>query len=367
MTKHRILITFCLLLFFIASKGQSTDPSFSGLQELPSVTAEQVGIEQDSLNWLLDQISNIEIPDFRSLVVIKDGGILVEEYYNTFWSETIHDIRSAGKSITALCMGIAIDKGFVKSENESVYSFFPDIEVPQSLREKNKEITIRDLMIMSSGLDADTDDSSTEGFVGNWIGRDDWVTFILNLSQSYETGSRWVYNDASPTLCSAIIQSTTGMSMAEFAEEYLFGPLGIREYYWYKSRMGITGGAGNLYITGIDFAKLGQLVLQQGKWGNSQVISQEWIHKMTSSHIAVSNNEPEADRYGYFWYLSHKEIDGKRIDYLSASGNGGNKLYVVPSENMTISVQSSSYGTGRGHGQADYILTYLLRCSQRQE
>ena len=85
---------------------------------------------------------------------------------------------------------------------------------------------------------------------------------------------------------------------------------------------------------------------------------------MTSLHIGLSDNGPIADGYGYFWYLGHKDIDKKRIDYLFATGNGGNKIYVIPSEEMVISVQSSSYGTGRGHGQADFILTFLLRALQ---
>ena len=354
-------VLYFLVFMNCQTQAQEEDPVLPVLQTLAPISAEQAGLAQDSIDKLLNLISTIEIPDFRSLVVIKDGGLLIESYYNTYWSETIHDIRSAGKSITALCMGIAIDRGFIKSENEPVYSFFPEVEVPAVRRQKNGDITIKDLMMMSSGLDADTDDPSSAGFEGNWIGLDDWVTYVLNLDKVFEAGSRWVYNDAGPMLCSAIIQKTTGMSMAKFAEEHLFKPLGIREYYWYKSRKGITAGMGNLYITNLAFAKFGQLVLQKGKWGNRQIVSSAWIEKMTSPLIEVSENGPRADGYGFFWYLGHKDNNGMRIDYLFGTGNGGNKIYVVPSKEMVIAVQSSSYGTGRGHGQADYILTFLLR------
>ncbi len=327
---------------------------------MPTISAEKAGIPQDSINVLLGLLATIEIPDFRSLIVVKDGGILIEEYYNTYWSETVHDIRSAGKSVTALCMGIAIDQGYIKSENESVYSFFPQIEVSTSVLKNNKDITIKHLMMMSSGLDADTDDDSTAGHVSRWLQRADWVSYVLQVNRVFESGSKWVYNDAGPMLCSAIIQKTTGMSMAKFAEKYLFTPLSIREYYWYKSRKGVTGGMGNLYITNMAFAKFGQLVLQKGRWGDQQIVSSDWIDKMTSLLIGVPENGPPADGYGYFWYLGHKDIKGKRIDYAFASGNGGNKIYVIPAEEMVIAVQSSSYGTGRGHAQADSILTFLL-------
>ena len=356
-----LMFSVCIFLARGQTEAQEDGSYLPIGQVLPTISAEQAGIYQDSIDTILTLISGIEIPDFRSLVVIKDGGILIEEYYNTYWSETIHDIRSAGKSITALCMGIAIDQGFVKSENESVYSFFPEVVVPTGRREKNSDITIKHLMIMSSGLDADTDDPSSPGNSANWTSRNDWVSYVLNLDKVFPSGSKWVYNDACPMLCSAIIQKTTGMSMAAFAEKYLFNPLGIREYYWYKSRKGVTGGMGNLYITNLAFAKFGQLILQKGKWGNQQIVSSTWIDKMTSPLIEVSENGPLADGYGYFWYLGHKDIMGKRIDYLFASGNGGNKIYVVPAEQMVISVQSSSYGTGRGHGQADFILTFLLQ------
>ena len=353
---------YFLWITVVSCQAQNNKPSVPIQQDLPHISAVKSGMIQDSIDVILKLLSEIEIEDFRSLVVIKNGGLLIEQYYNTYWRETIHDIRSAGKSITALCMGIAIDRGFVKSENETVYSFFPDIEISENLRQKNGNITIKHLMTMSSGLDADTDDGSSSGNVGNWIGQDDWVSYVLNLEKVFESGTKWVYNDAGPMLCSAIIQKTTGMSMAAFAEKYLFAPLGIREYYWYKSKMGITGGMGNLYITNLAFAKFGQLVLNKGKWGEEQIISSEWIEKMTSPLIEVSETGPPADAYGYFWYLGHKKnLDEKRIEYVFATGNGGNKIYVIPSEEMVISIQSSSYGTGRGHGQADAILTYLLQ------
>ena len=361
MNKSFLLLLLCITFVSCQIQAKKENLTLPVLQELSPISAVQSGISQDSISKLLNLISTIEIPDFRSLVVIKDGGLLIEEYYNTYWRETIHDIRSAGKSITALCMGIAIDQGFVKSENESVYSFFPEVNIPKERRQKNSEITIKHLMMMSSGLNADTDDGSSPGNVGNWIGQENWVSHVLNLDKVFESGSKWVYNDASPMLCSAIIQKTTGLSMADFAEKYLFSPLGIREYYWYKSRQGITGGMGNLYITNLAFSKFGQLVLQKGKWGEQQIVSSEWIDKMTSPLIEVSSNGPPADGYGYFWYLGHKDIGDEQINYLFATGNGGNKIFVIPSKSMVISVQSSSYGTGRGHGQADYILTFLLK------
>ncbi len=359
MAKGRILALMVLLFMANIELSSQKDKSFEN-QHLSPISCEDAGVSQDSINRLLDLVDGIEIQDFRSLVVIKNGGLLIESYYNTYWKETIHDIRSAGKSITALCMGIAIKEGFVKSYDESVYAFFPNADVPEALRRANSDITIKDLMMMSSGLDADTDDGSTRGFVGNWIGQDDWVTYMLNVEKAYDKGSKWVYNDGSPMLCSAIITQTTGLSMAEFAEKYLFEPLGVREYYWYKSKMGITGGMGNLYITNLDFAKFGQLVLEKGRWGDQQLIAPEYIEMMTAELIPVSDNGPWADGYGFFWYSGHKNIKGKRIEYKFATGNGGNKIYVIPSEEMVIAVQSSSYGTGRGHGQADAILEFLL-------
>ena len=345
----RSLAVLILLFWYLSAYGQ--EELYAPL--LPTMDLKEAGIHPDSVSKLLSLIGETPEKDFRGLVVIRDQHLVVEEYFNTYWRETIHDIRSAGKSITALLMGIAIDQGLVKSADQNIYDFFPQFS-------DRKEISIHHLLMMSSGLDADTSDPESPGNSGNWIQKNDWVQHVLAVSQRFEPGAQWVYTDACAMLIGAIIEEVSGQKLSEFAKVNLFQPLGIREYYWYTGSGGRTGAMGNIYLSTLDFAKLGLLVLNEGSWQGKQIVSKEWIREMSSPRISLEEIDPFAKSYGYFWYLSEIGVQGRSIEYLFASGNGGNLLFVVPDERLVVSVTSSAYGQGYGHFRAHNIFKFIL-------
>ena len=141
---------------------------------------------------------------------------------------------------------------------------------------------------MSSGLDADTDNSDSPGHAVHWVAENNWVEHALNLPMAFNSGEKWVYNDICAMLTGAIIQEVSGKNLAEFAEEHLFTPLGIKEYYWYTGPNNRTGAMGNLYITVLDFAKIGWLVSNKGKWNGQQIISEKWISEISKKHLDLS-------------------------------------------------------------------------------
>ncbi|MEL6847917.1 MAG: serine hydrolase, partial [Bacteroidota bacterium] len=190
---------------------------------------------------------------------------------------------------------------------------------------------------------------------------EDWRNPIINLSMTFEPDSRWVYNDACAMLCAAIIEKTSGKSLSDFAREHLFTPLGEREFYWFQNASGTTGGMGNLYISNLTFAKLGLLVLNKGKYQGKQIISSSWIEQCMTPALDLNDDWPEGTQYGFFWYLYPVQENGKTYQCAYATGNGGNKVFVLPELNMVLAVQSSAYGQGYGHGRAWYILYALLR------
>ena len=366
--KYPLLLCSLLLGLSHSFLGQSTtqqeDDPFAKLQkpipELPAAPPASVGMNPDTLSNLIHAIRTRTNPDFRGLVVIKDDQLVVEEYFNTFWRDNIVDIRSAGKSITALLMGIAIDQGLVKDVNQSVYDFFPKHKVHIPLTEAHRNITIKHLLMMSSGLDADTDNIDSPGNGIHLVGSDDWLDIALNLPIAFESGSKWVYNDVCAMLTGAIIQQVSGKSLAEFAKEHLFSPLGIEEWYWYKGPNNITGAMGNLYLSTLDFAKIGYVVLNDGKWDGQQIVSASWIDEMLTKHLDISSG-PAPTHYGYMWYMEEMYVKGKLVTYAYASGNGGNKLYVIPDLNAVLAITSSAYGQGYGHGRANNILIRLFQ------
>ena len=343
------LFTLCLAITCVNCQSNADQRLKKSIPEIPTAELQDVGMNPDTIQKLVGLLRDNEIPDFRGMVVIKDGKLVVEEYFNTYWRETIHDIRSAGKSITALLMGIAIDKGLVKDVNQKVYDFFPDYKKRINPSEAHLNIRIKDILTMSSGLAADSDDAHSPGNDSDLISSDDWVNFALNLPMAFEPGSRWVYNDVCAMLSGAIIEQVSGMKLADFAKKHLFDPLGIREFYWYTGSGGRTGAMGNLYISTLDFAKIGLLVLNGGKWNDKQLISKKWTAEIAIERLKMRRNNPFFDAYGYFWYIAERELGGRTFRYHFASGNGGNYVYIVPDENMVIAFTSSAYGPGHGH------------------
>jgi CubicO group peptidase (beta-lactamase class C family) len=347
----------------VASYGQRTDLLKPAVPLLPSASLASVQMSQDTITKLVDLIRTTPPNDFRGLVVIKDNKLVVEEYFNTYWRETIHDVRSAGKGITALLMGIAIDKGLVKSVEQPLTDFFPKA-FASAMKDGHRDIRIKHLLTMSSGLAADDNDSSSPGATGNWITKDNWVEFALALPMIFRPGERYVYTDVCPMLIGAIIEKTSGIKLAEFAKENLFTPLGIREYYWYTAPNGSTGPMGNLYLSTLDFAKLGLLVLNKGIWDDKLIVSAQWINEISTKRFDLSGESPFAHGYGYFWFMTTRTVNNRKYDCVFASGNGGNLLFVIPAENLVVALTSSAYGPGLGHSRSNKIFEFVLKSLQ---
>ncbi len=347
------------LLSIIHSYGQteSADPLRPPLADLPVANLEDAGFNQDSIAHLFRLIRNTPPNDFQGLVVIKNNQLVIEEYFRTYWRNSIHDIRSAGKSVTAMLLGIALKEGLVQDLEQSVYSFFPKKKYPY-INEGLKRVRLKDLLDMSSGLDADTDDAATYGHVVKWIAKDDWKEYILQVPVTSKQGERWVYADINAVLIGLVIEEVSGMSLRDYAHKKLFAPLGIEQVYWYTNAAKQTGAAGNLYLSTLDFAKLGLVVLNEGSWKGTQFIDPHYIKELVAHK--KFDLSPFADSYGMLWYKSSNKIRGKNTDYLFASGSGGNHLVVIPDEEMVIALTSSAYGRGPGQRRSLNILSRLL-------
>jgi CubicO group peptidase (beta-lactamase class C family) len=355
----------CILLMMGAPVFCSKAQDRTSQPDQKTTELKRAGLDPEAVQKLLELIRTTPPNDFRGLVVIKDGEVVIEEYFNTYWRETVHDIRSAGKSVTALLLGIAIDKGLVRSVDQSIRDFFPATQESALGADKYAKVTIANLLTMSSGLDADDGDDSSPGNAVHWMERDDWAKFAMTLPFSAEPGSQWVYSDVCAMLTGAVIEKVSGMRLSDFARQNLFEPLGIREYYWYTGKGGSTGAAGNLYISTLDFAKIGQLVLDRGRWKGKQLISESWTREISRKRFDVSQTNPFASGYGYFWWLGEKEVGGHDYSFSFASGNGGNVLFVVPEEHLVVSLTSSAYGQGYGHQRAHNVFEFVLKAISR--
>lgn len=348
-----LTITNCL------GQNNFSDKLKPPIPELPKTDFTSAGIISDSISNLIKLINTTPPNDFRGMIIIKDNKLVLEEYFNTYWRETIHDIRSAGKSITSLLLGIAIDKGLIKNVEQSVYGFFTKTGYTSPPKDAHLDIKIKNLLSMSSGLSAD-DNSNSPGSTANWLIKNDWVNFTTSLPMIFKPGEKYVYNDVCPMLIGAIIEEVSGQKLADFANDNLFKPLGIKEFYWYTAPNGKTGPMGNLYVSALDFSKIGQLVLNKGKWQDKQIVSSSWINELLQKKIEVSKDDPFASGYSYLWFLGSKEVKGHKIEYVYASGNGGNNVFVVPSQNLVVCLTSSAYGQGYGGFRSQNIFKFIL-------
>lgn len=319
---------------------------------------------QKSLDDLKNQINNKIYPNIDGIVVSQHGNILIEEYFNGFERESLHETRSAFKSITSLLAGIAIDKGLFNVDDE-LHTFFTEWK-----NDPRGNIKVKDLLEMKSGL-------ACEGFFG--IGpdcesemweTDDWLGYMLNIPLRHDPGLNWAYTSMEPELVGVIISRTSKVTIMEFAQKYLFEPLGIVNYEWFITPDGRGYAAGSFNMKPLDMLKIAQLVLNKGKWEGQQIVSEQWINESTNCQTDVEmsfvrfartkNAKYTTAKYGYFWYrelLQYKDI---KTEVLFASGNGGQYMIVLEDYDAAIAFTGSNFGNWRGKLPFDILLKYVI-------
>ena len=314
------------------------------------------GYDSSKFDLLTAHILDKTFKDINSIIIARHGKILFEEYFNGATPNTLHDIRSAGKSLTSALVGIAIDKGLINSVEERLLSYFPGIECTSDWNPKKNDITLKHVLSMSFGL-------CEPGEYPAWENRRwytmHWTNDVLCQPIEYKPGTRFDYDSAAPALFGPIIEQVSGMSVGQFAKKYLFEPLGIERYRWFILPTGREYTGGGFSMCPRDMVKFGQLYLHKGMWNGEQLISKEWVEESTKAHLIVNS---KLDRhYGYYWWKETFPINNRLIESYFASGNGGNKIYVFPTQDLVAVVTASAYDQSYGHPQVRMMMNkYIL-------
>ncbi len=271
-----------------------------------------------------------------SLLVIRNGLLVGEgyargEFYEDY--ERKNNIKSATKSVTSLLAGIAVDKGLLDID-KTIYHYLPEY-FPQDDEKRN--ITVRQALEMRTGLLWKNDEDTWDLMIDKHKSS---LKLILDKPMEFSPGKGFRYTDANPHLVAAVIQKVAGKPLEEFAKEYLFVPLSIKDYYWEKHQDGINYGAVALYLSARNFAKIGQLVLQKGKWENKQIISESWLAESVKTQATAA--ETGSADYGLYWWIRPQH------NAIVARGHGGQYLYIVPDKNLLIVHTAMPY-TGNGY------------------
>lgn len=292
---------------------------------------------------LIETNPRIFFKNVESFIVYFDGKIRFEKYYNGINKDSLHLIQSQTKSIVSLLLGVAIDKGFVSSENEPVKNYFPKYFKPtDSLK---SELKIKDILTMSAGFNwqemIPLDDPKNDNV--NMFNSPDYLNYILLKPVSESLFNKFNYNSGCPMIIAGIIEKTTKMSLDKFAELYLFKPLEITNYRWIKDSTGFFHAGGGLYLKPRDILKFGILVINNGKWENQQIISENWIKKVIQPYLMTNFDNSD---YGYFWWVKKIAVgQGKTTTLISAEGAGGQKLYIFPNYNLIVAFTERNFST----------------------
>lgn len=291
-------------------------------------TPEEQGMDSNRLQNMIDYIESNSIT-IHSLIVLRHGYIVLEKYPTSEYNENMtHLLYSVTKSFTSSLIGIAIDKGYIDNVSQGVLDFFPNRTIG-NLDERKERMRLEHLLTMRSGMEWDewsAPFTSPQNDVWHLYAGPDGLQYALNLSMVAEPGSVWHYNTGVSHILSGIIQETTGMRTLEFANEHLFGPLGIHNVIWRTDRQGVNQGGFDLRLRPRDMAKFGLLFLNNGTWDSEQIVSADWVAISTSTITQLNNNQG----YGYQWWTL------PTIGVYFAAGLYGQFIFVVPEHDLVV-------------------------------
>jgi CubicO group peptidase (beta-lactamase class C family) len=306
------------------------------------------------------KIAQKDFKDITSVVVIKDGKLLAEEYFNGADRTTLHNTRSVGKTFTSALMGAAIRDGHIRSLDQTLGEFY-DLKSFANDSPKKSAVTLKDLMTMSSAFLGSDNDPASPGNEENMYPSPNWVKFALDLpmDQAKENGKQWDYFTAGVVALGDILDRSVPGGLERYADKVLFKPLGITRYEWQYTPQKVVNTAGGLAMSSLDYAKFGQLYKNGGRWNGAPVLPDEWVAKSFQKYLAVPNNVDTY--YGLlFWNMTYR-VDGRPYETFFCTGNGGNKIFVFRDQPLVVVVTATAYGKPYMHSQVDKMMErYIL-------
>ncbi|GAF07851.1 serine hydrolase domain-containing protein [Paenibacillus pini] len=271
---------------------------------------------------------------------MSEDRLFFQYYKNRKVEMNPQKINSCTKSILSILIGIALDKGYIKSISEPVSSFFP--ELINKLADTRKQyITIEDLLTMSAGFD--WPEFGEWNFFAPMVFSSDIVKYVFERDLQDSRGVKMNYNSGCSHVLTAILQKTTGMKAIEFANIHLFKPLEITNTNWFEDNKGINRGADGLTMSTVDMLKIGTLILQEGNWKNSRIVSSAWLKKSTQPYYLTYES---TGYYAYHWWvrnLNMKTEEINRTEMIFALGFGGQYICIIPRLKMVIAITSEIY------------------------
>lgn len=374
---RRLCVASALLMLALAlsacgggnSAANGTTPTDGKIRVAPNpddqwtlVPAAEVGMDGAILAKAVSTLPGEQVHGLSSMLVTRHAKPVLEHYWNGYDKDTLHDLRSATKSITSLMMGVAIDRHIVAGVGDTLASHlgarYPDAPAYRL------GLTLDNMLTMRSGLDCNDWQAGSPGNESKMYDQADWIKFYTSLQAIEAPGSIARYCTGNPVALGRVIAEGARQSIPAFASEFLFGPLHIQSARWAQFDHGTqTDTGGHIQMRPRDMVKLGQLVLQQGQWNGQQLVSPAWIAESTRQHTQF-NTLPRRNGYGYLWWRSVEIVNGKSYDMIFADGNGGQLILIVPALDLVAVFTGENYNSSKAELPFQILDAYILGAVQ---
>jgi CubicO group peptidase (beta-lactamase class C family) len=306
-----------------ANKRAKTD-AYWPTQQWRTSAPEDQDMDSTRLQEMMTLIDQNDLA-YDSILVIRNGNLVMEEYRNGYNRDSKHHMQSATKSVSSMLIGIAIQEGFLDNVEQKVVDLLPGYTIDPTDTRK-QELTLEHLLTMSDGLEwheLDFPYADPRNTLGQMWSSLDAVQHVLDQPMARQPGEVWAYNSGTSILLGGILEQATGHDPLTFAQEYLFSPLDITDVEWHKTTGNHYHTDGGLYLRPRDMARLGYLMLRSGSWNGKKILSEEWVRRSSQAHYTTESGKG----YGYQWWILENGI-------FVAHGHHEQLIYVVPQADL---------------------------------
>ncbi|WP_158560634.1 serine hydrolase domain-containing protein [Paenibacillus contaminans] len=325
------LVCAGVAVFYLNTTVMAKKPDYWPTTGWKTSSPEEQGMDSAKLAAMFDALAG---QNLHSMLIARNGYIVAEAYNSSTEQDQKQDVLSVTKSVTSTLMGIAIQQGKIGSVDEPAYSYFP--ELAQDPDTRKQTILLKHLMTMTSGLSWSNEEEKSSK---DMINSPNWIEYITSQPMTGDPGTQFAYSNGNAHLLSPILQKATGKNIFEYAKEVLFKPLGITDVSWDNDPQNQPNGAWGLQMTTRDMAKFGYLILNNGKWEGNAVVPKDWVTKATTGYVGENFKDGTMRGYGYLWWLRSKGNAvpaDKKYEMYSATGSGGQRIVVVPAQNLVL-------------------------------
>ena len=335
--------------------------------------AQTIAWTSDATSRLSDEVASDEYGHVTSLWIEQRGEVLYQAYFHGAGPDSLHNMRSVGKTVTGMLVGLAIDDGLIESVDVRAASFFDDLRPFENDDPRKDRISIEDLLTMSGSLECDDWNSFSRGNEERMYLVEDWSSFFWDLPiknrPSWEIpeddgafGRLFAYCTAGVQLAGEIVERASGESAAAYAAARLFGPLGIDNPKWNFASSGKAHLGGGLELTTADWATVARLYLNRGRHDGTQVVPASWVDASFTDRVRIE----EGTNYGYLWWRPRYELDGREYVANMMSGSGGNRVYVLPEFGIVAVVTKADFRDRDAHAKSDRLFAEVIVAALRQ-